>query len=55
LRGAGTGEAVSDALKIANPTAPQLLSERDYIAIQKQLEGKTVDWMEHVSEEPYRR
>jgi hypothetical protein len=25
-----------------------------HIAIQEQLEGKAVDWMEHVSDEQYR-
>jgi quercetin dioxygenase-like cupin family protein len=25
-----------------------------HIAIQEQLDGKAVDWMEHVSDEPYR-
>jgi len=24
-----------------------------HIAIQEKLNGKTVDWMEHVSDEPY--
>jgi hypothetical protein len=26
-----------------------------HIAIQEALDGKTVDWMEHVSDEQYRR
>ena len=26
-----------------------------HIAIQEQLDGKTVDWMEKVSDEPYRK
>jgi hypothetical protein len=35
--------------------SPQAKSIVSHIAVQEKLDGKAVDWMEHVTEEQYRR